>query len=59
MPSSLQHYLLRNALHPPMDEILRFELATDAVENVLATMNEHTFVNIVLFESKVDVVRIA
>ena len=31
----------------------RFALATDAVDSVLATMNEHTFVNIVLLESEV------
>eukprot|EP00752_Nemacystus_decipiens_P003123 g2892.t1 len=33
----------------------RFALATDAVESVLATMNEHTFVNIVLLESTAEV----
>ena len=34
-------------------------MAKDAVENVLATMNEHTFVNIVLFESEVGALRTA
>ncbi|CAN0256278.1 unnamed protein product [Ectocarpus sp. 12 AP-2014] len=34
----------------------RFVLATEAVENVLGTMNEHTFVNIVLFESEAEVI---
>lgn len=38
-----------------MDLLLRFSLATDAVDSVLATMNEHTFVNIVLLESEVGV----
>lgn len=57
MPSSAVHFL-NNAPPPSVDELLRFELATDAVENVLATMNEHTFVNIVLLESEVDVVRV-
>lgn len=42
----------------PVDYLLRFGLATDAVESVLATMNEHTFVNIVLLESEVGVLSI-
>eukprot|EP00903_Cladosiphon_okamuranus_P018586 g17109.t1 len=33
----------------------RFELATEAVEAVLDTMNEHTFVNIVLFSGDAEV----
>lgn len=38
-----------------LDVLLRFALAVDAVESVLATMNERTFVNIVLLESEVGV----
>eukprot|EP00752_Nemacystus_decipiens_P012745 g11286.t1 len=34
----------------------RFILAKDAVQTVLGTMNEHTFVNIVLFESEAKVI---
>ena len=49
----LPRAVLINAL--PLDELLRFALATEAVESVLATMNEHTFVNIVLLESEVGV----
>lgn len=44
---------------PSLDELLRFELAADAVKSALGTMNEHTFVNIVLFEGKVEVLRVA
>ena len=38
-----------------MGELLRIDLATDAVAAVLGTMNEHTFVNIVVFSDEVSV----
>eukprot|EP00903_Cladosiphon_okamuranus_P021044 g19335.t2 len=38
-----------------MDKNNRFALATEALNSVLATMNEHTFVNIVLLESESEV----
>ncbi|CAN0248180.1 unnamed protein product [Pylaiella littoralis] len=38
-----------------MEKNDRFVLATQAVESVLGTMNEHTFVNIVLLESEAEV----
>ena len=37
-----------------VDECIRFNLATDAVAAVLGTMNEHTFVNIVVFSDEVS-----
>lgn len=38
-----------------MDDNGRLALAQDAVKSVLDTMNEHTFVNIVLFSTDVSV----
>lgn len=42
----------------PLDELVRFELAKNAVQRVVNSTGDHSFVNIVLSGNEVGVLRV-